>query len=171
MNATQLAALYEEIFHEIRDIRANAQKDYARNSDRPFANFERIAERVGLSRERVWSIYFEKHIDAIHAWIDGADSSREPIEGRILDALNYLLLLWGMAAERRAQEGEEDFPDVSPPRLRLSSRLLKLAGNLPQTPTSREHDTQGLRVSWGSPPSTEASPPTSAASPQESPQS
>ena len=41
-------------------------------------------------------VYLLKHIDGIASYIDGHDSQREPVEGRIIDAIVYLFLLWGM---------------------------------------------------------------------------
>tara|TARA_R100000664_G_C2740385_1_gene128977 strand:+ start:898 stop:1116 length:219 start_codon:yes stop_codon:yes gene_type:complete len=41
-------------------------------------------------------VYLLKHIDGIASYVDGHETQREPIEGRIIDAVVYLFLLWGM---------------------------------------------------------------------------
>ena len=41
-------------------------------------------------------VYLLKHIDGIMAYINGHKSQREGVEGRITDAIVYLLLLRGM---------------------------------------------------------------------------
>ena len=114
--AESLREVYEEIFQAIRDVRGEGQLEYARRSSRPFANFERIGERLGLSREKVLSVYLEKHLDGIHAHIDGHTSQREEVSGRILDAINYLMLLEGMLRETPE---DEEVLEASPPNHRV----------------------------------------------------
>lgn len=104
MTSSDLASFYEEVFEAVRDVRARAQDEYARYDARPFANFERIGERLKLPREKVWAIYFEKHLDGIHAYLDGHRSQREDVRGRLLDAINYLMLLWGMVEENERND-------------------------------------------------------------------
>ena len=45
-------------------------------------------------------VYAMKHIDGITAHIQGHTSQREPVTGRIKDAIVYLMLLWGMVEEK-----------------------------------------------------------------------
>ena len=46
-------------------------------------------------------VYLLKHIDSIRYYIlHGTEASDEKIEGRILDAVNYLVLLYGMIYEK-----------------------------------------------------------------------
>ena len=63
------------------------------------ANFKRVGEYLNLPEEKVLMVYLLKHIDGIASYIDGHDSQREPVEGRITDAIVYLFLLWGMFDE------------------------------------------------------------------------
>lgn len=58
---------------------------------------ERVAERTGISREQVLMVYLEKHMDGIHAWVNGHRSQREGVRGRINDAVVYLTILRAMA--------------------------------------------------------------------------
>jgi hypothetical protein len=74
-------------------------REYARSEDR-FANFDRLAKDLQLSREKVLWVYLVKHLDAITNYVkDGHTHSSEPIEGRIVDAITYLMLLAGMIRE------------------------------------------------------------------------
>jgi len=75
-----------------------------------FANFERASLDIGLSREQILWVYFSKHKDSISKFIKDLrtkdieqieENLSEPIEGRIVDAINYLLLLYGMVKDRR----------------------------------------------------------------------
>jgi hypothetical protein len=72
------------------------QKEYARDVTNPFANFERVGRALGLPREKVLLVYLLKHIDGITAWANGHNSQREPVRGRIVDAIVYLALLAAM---------------------------------------------------------------------------
>ena len=75
------------------------QKEYAQNEDNVFANFERGARALDISREKVLMTYLLKHIDGISAYVKGHKSQREDVRGRITDAIVYLMLLWAMNRE------------------------------------------------------------------------
>jgi hypothetical protein len=77
-------------------VREAGQKEYARNQDNAFANFERIADYIDTDRQKVLLTYLLKHIDGICSFVNGYRSQREDVRGRITDAIVYLCLLWGM---------------------------------------------------------------------------
>ena len=77
-------------------VRAAGQKEYAREDNNAFANFERVGKNLELSREDVLLVYLLKHIDGICSFVKGHKSQREDVRGRITDAIVYLCLLWGM---------------------------------------------------------------------------
>lgn len=66
-------------------------------------NFKRVAKNLSMTPYQVWAVYFHKHIDALDSWLRGEYMDSEPIEGRIKDGINYLLLLAGLIKEE--QEG------------------------------------------------------------------
>ena len=41
-------------------------------------------------------VYLLKHIDGISSFVNGHQSQREDVRGRITDVIVYLCLLWGM---------------------------------------------------------------------------
>ena len=75
----------------------------ARKKSNAFANFERVAEYIGSSREKVLMVYLLKHIDGIASFVNGHKSQREDVRGRITDAIVYLCLLWGMIDNEEAK--------------------------------------------------------------------
>ena len=77
-------------------MRAAGQKEYARQENNAFANFERVADYINSDREKVLMVYLLKHIDGIASFVNGHQSQREDVRGRITDAIVYLCLLWGM---------------------------------------------------------------------------
>tara|TARA_Y100001973_G_C5143186_1_gene304020 strand:- start:360 stop:692 length:333 start_codon:yes stop_codon:yes gene_type:complete len=86
----------EEILPAITNTREEGQKEYAHDVKNIFANFERVSGTLSVKREKVLMTYFLKHIDGIMAHIDGHESQRESVYGRLTDAIVYLTLLWGM---------------------------------------------------------------------------
>ena len=84
---------------EISKTRESGQKEYAHKKDNVFANFERIGEAVGISREKVLMVYLLKHVDGIKAYVNGYKSQREDIRGRLSDIIGYSMLLWGRVEE------------------------------------------------------------------------
>ena len=77
-------------------------KEYTVSDKDKFKNFKSIAERMGTTPKKVAMIYLLKHMDSIRNYtLHGIESSNEPIEGRIMDARNYLLLLGGIIKENK----------------------------------------------------------------------
>lgn len=87
-------------FNDVLDTRDAGQEEYAHNTQNVFANFERIGNNLKTDRKKVLMTYLLKHIDGIIAHINGHQSQREDVSGRILDAIVYLFLLWGMEEEK-----------------------------------------------------------------------
>lgn len=79
--------------------------DYTVGSSDKLANFKRSADFTGLTPQQAWSVYFYKHVAAIFSYVKtGGQAESEPIEGRIVDAINYLLLFGKMVAETKRRE-------------------------------------------------------------------
>jgi len=109
----------EKIWKEVQLTRDDGQKEYARTDDNVFANFERVAKKLSnpanrpdlskddpifskVSREKVLLVYLLKHIDGICSHVDGHESQREDVRGRIKDTIVYLMLLWAMIEEKES---------------------------------------------------------------------
>jgi len=88
--------LFKDIIEEVKATRDDGQKEYAHTEDNVFANFERVASSLDISKEKALMVYLMKHMDGINAHIKGHKSQREDVTGRIKDAIVYLCLLWGM---------------------------------------------------------------------------
>ena len=90
----------EKFFDNCLDISKKKGEEFTVGSGKKFTNFESIAARLDWTREKVLMVYLEKHIDSIrHFILHGTEASDEKIDGRILDAVNYLVLLYGMLYE------------------------------------------------------------------------
>lgn len=76
-------------------------KEYTMSSDDKLKNFKLVGDMLGISPLKVAAIYWLKHIFSIINYIKtGTVSSSEPIEGRIMDARNYLALIRGIIEEK-----------------------------------------------------------------------
>jgi hypothetical protein len=99
MTRNEMAEVMEKVFVECKTLRGAGQAEYAHREDNAFANFERVGERLGISREKTLLVYLEKHIDGVHSWVKGHRSQRESVKGRINDIIVYLCLLRGMVEQ------------------------------------------------------------------------
>jgi hypothetical protein len=103
MTRTEWQALVDRTFAEVNGITATKGAEYTHGSDDQLDNFKQNAIDLGLSPFAVWAVPFDKHVRSIKAFCAEAirrgtsvyidDDASEPIEGRILDAIVYLLLL------------------------------------------------------------------------------
>ncbi len=107
MKRKEYSKKVEAFWDEIKKTRDAGQKEYAREEDNIFANFDRVASCLKLPREKVLMTYLLKHIDGISSYIDGHKSQREDVSGRITDAIVYLLLLWAMTEVK--EEEDDDY--------------------------------------------------------------
>ncbi len=100
--AVEMKRVFDE---EIMALREAGQKEYAHESDSPFANFERGTKDTGIDRKRILWIYAMKHKDGIAGFLQGQESQREDVPGRSNDLIVYLLLLRGMINEEVGNTG------------------------------------------------------------------
>lgn len=80
--------------------------EYSRGEEDVNSNFKRVAADLGMNPQQVLWVYMRKHLDSIAYFVKtGETKSEEPIEGRVGDAVNYLLILASLIEETR-REGE-----------------------------------------------------------------
>lgn len=91
-----VANLMAAIFADCQETREAGQREYAHDEQNALANFERLAADLGISREKALWVYTKKHLDGILAYINGHQSQRENVRGRIKDVIVYLILFWAM---------------------------------------------------------------------------
>ena len=70
-------------------------KDYENDAGDPFASLKANAKRSGVTPQVALSVLMNKHLDAISTYMRKGFLNSEPIEERIADAVNHLLLLYG----------------------------------------------------------------------------
>lgn len=93
--------VFDELLVECRRVLGLKGRDYTIGSVDRLANFRVAAEAFGIRPEIVLGIYFYKHVAAVFSYIKtGGQSESEPIRGRIVDVINYMLLLYRMIREK-----------------------------------------------------------------------
>jgi hypothetical protein len=117
VNAQDRANLIQKFLEEHSSgVMESKGSAYSRGEENSNSNFYRVAEALGTDPMSVAWTYALKHIDALSAYIKGGSEGRligsEPVEGRIGDAVNYLLILYSILV----QEGILEVVDkVRPP--------------------------------------------------------
>jgi|TARA_R100000700_G_scaffold34324_1_gene42365 hypothetical protein len=96
--------LTKVIIDKISKARDAGQEEYAHDQADVFANFNRVSSTLGVKREKVLLTYLLKHIDGIVSYVNGHESQREDVTGRITDVIVYSMLLWGMVQEKKFRE-------------------------------------------------------------------
>jgi hypothetical protein len=98
-------ALLREQLAALIHLTETKGEEYARDEDDQLANFKRQSDELGIgSQERVLMVFLNKHLDAIKNYIKEGQVLSEPIEGRIDDAILYLILLKAMIIEKQEEE-------------------------------------------------------------------
>ena len=64
----------------------------------------KIAKDYDLPMEKVWAVFTEKHIGAIRKYVKDGSVESEPIDGRINDIINYMVLLAAIIDDQKTGE-------------------------------------------------------------------
>lgn len=92
---------FNSIMISCKNVLDSKNKEYSKR-DNPFENFEATAREAGISVCQAWLVFFKKHIDSISSWCRVEKVfSNETIEGRIIDAINYLVMLYAYIQEKK----------------------------------------------------------------------
>jgi hypothetical protein len=86
-----------EILESCREIRESKGQDY---DPELLRGYYKMAEELDLDPKKVLWIYAKKHILSIETFIRTNNLESEPVESRIYDLINYLLMLHAMIQEK-----------------------------------------------------------------------
>jgi hypothetical protein len=92
------------------------------------ANFNNEAKKLDVSSFLILSVYMNKHISSIMTYIKDRVHNRplksysEPIEGRILDLINYMMLLLGMIKEFEDKD-RQNLKDQAKEMIKLQKQI------------------------------------------------
>lgn len=99
MKREQFIELRQRVLDACDQITKTKGVDYTKSSDDCLANFKE-GSVFGLTPLQTAGMFAKKHIDSIYNYIKtNGRSESEPIEGRIQDAINYLLFIQALIEE------------------------------------------------------------------------
>jgi hypothetical protein len=104
----------QALIDKCAEVMEKKGRDYSGPSD-PLANIKRTAERLGVPSRVVLGTYLSKQVDAVFRYLKDGTLDSEGIESRMVDVVNYVLLLSVMVDESRPRplqlEVRGDFVD------------------------------------------------------------
>ena len=101
MNSNDYKYHARQLKKDAHRIMQAKQPEYTNNNTDVLHNFKSTANRLGTDPMMVWSVFFDKHIQAIQSHAANPDMEQaEPIESRYADAMNYLQLGYALMKER-----------------------------------------------------------------------
>ena len=92
---------------KILEINKTKGEEYSGAND-VCKNFKRQAEMLDMDPKLVWAVYANKHWDAIMSHVKNGKVFSEPIEGRIDDAILYLLLYKALIKDQASEYFSSD---------------------------------------------------------------
>ena len=110
MTREEYLALHKEVMGECYAVSEQATKEYGQNDNALF-NFDRDAYILGIEPEITCEVHMLKHIGGIAKYIKSREKQRDSFKTRIVDAINYLILLYAIVTrnERRNMENRNIF--------------------------------------------------------------
>jgi hypothetical protein len=94
-----------------RDLLEKKGRDYASDRDR-LSNFKYLAEMLGLTPLQVWGVYCFKHLMALSQFVREGQVASEPIDERIADIRNYMILGQALIVEARETAHAQELCDL-----------------------------------------------------------
>ena len=103
MNGSEFKLLLTQTAEHLWALTESKGAEYAHDADQ-LANFKRLSGQLRLQPTTVLLVYMQKHLDAIAEYVSAIQDERmpvlsEPIDGRIDDAILYLILLKALIAD------------------------------------------------------------------------
>lgn len=108
MNSKEFESLLAQTFQTMQFLTRTKGEEYKGAEDEQLGNFYRGATDAGVSPHVVWLVFFNKHFDAVKSFVrNGKVLSQEHIEGRIDDAILYLVLFKALVRDEDAKRRKE----------------------------------------------------------------
>ena len=108
MNAKEYEFMREKFLSETLELSDAKRIEYTEGNHETNVlwNFEHIGKTLGLTPMKVLSVYLQKHISSLLNYLKTEKEYAESIEGRIMDMINYLLLLLCMIRTYKGDSNE-----------------------------------------------------------------
>ena len=108
MTRERIEYIANDLFNKCTELRKNKGTDYSQGNVDVLANFKKEAGNFGTDPKLILGVYMNKHFSAINNYIkSNGQSESEPINMRICDAINYLILLQGLIQDEKETVDKE----------------------------------------------------------------
>lgn len=105
MSNKEFHELMVNTFEKCQAIARSKGEDYTKGSKDALANFKEGGIDINIDPKKVAWIFMNKHYQAITNYVKtGGQSESEPIDERIKDMINYLVLMYALIVEERQFE-------------------------------------------------------------------
>ena len=109
MKRAEFNEMLKKMIKEEMEVLTGKGEEYTVGDEDALANFKGVAADAGVTPLQAWYIFFNKHIRSIANYIKtGKSASNESIQGRILDARNYLALGRALIEESANENKKEE---------------------------------------------------------------
>lgn len=100
MTREKFLSLRKDLLDKALAVTSAKGNDYTKGAEDILTNFKETGKDLAVEPKKVWGIFAKKHWDAITSYIkSGGQSESEPIEQRIIDLINYLVLFHALNTE------------------------------------------------------------------------
>lgn len=91
-------------FTDCIDMLRSKNKDYSQGEQKGdrIAAFRRIARDVDITMKQAWAVFCQKHWGAVMKFVKEGTVESEPIDGRINDIINYMVLFGAIVDDERS---------------------------------------------------------------------
>ena len=111
MNAKEYQILRNKFITETLQLSDQKRIEYTEGNHEANVlwNFENIGKTLNLTPLQVLSVYLQKHTSSLFNYFKTGKEYSEPIQGRITDIINYLLLMVAMLTKYKGDANEQLF--------------------------------------------------------------
>lgn len=95
--------VFAKRFVDCIDMIKSKNADYTQGTAKKdrIAAFRRISSDIDIPMEKIWAIFCNKHWGAVMRFIKDGEVESEPIDGRINDIINYMVLLGAILDDKK----------------------------------------------------------------------
>ena len=123
MNKKQYEEMRTKFIEDTFKLSDNKRIEYTEgnHNDNVLWNFDSISSNLGIAPIEVLSVYLSKHISSLFSYFKTRKTYSEPIEGRVQDIINYLILMVAMIKrdkkkswnikDRMVETSDDDTPE------------------------------------------------------------
>ncbi len=98
--------VFAKRFTECISMLRSKNKDYSQGEQQGdrIAAFRRIARDINITMRQAWAVFCQKHWGAVMKFVKDGTVESEPIDGRINDIINYMVLLGAIIDDERTSK-------------------------------------------------------------------